>query len=531
MHLPIRGLGTGGMVSDLPAYDLQPNQLTRAVNVDLRDGAITRAWGFARESDVSEEAVWFEGWFSQGNGRMVVISDGQYNAVFEEIEGGVATNIDPTTPLPAGGNWDSCVFGKSAVFTNGADPPMARSVDDNGPIDEMPNWPTGWTADMIRPYRNFLVALRVSRDNDYDDTRIQWSNASGNNELPPDWDSLDPASLAGGTSLAGQSGPIQDAATLGQSLIIYMQTAAYAMALGGGTVMTIRPLFNQGLLARRCVITFDVMHFCIGNGLIYVNDGSSVQYPAEEIVNTQFFAELADPSSIHLAHDASRKTIEIYYKTDVELAYANRVLRWRYQQNKWTFNYLDGFQVVRAIYAPDSQRLTSWDSVDNDIGGGSQVVWNGMGGSWQDLDLVAGRLSLKLLVRTAVDSAVMRREPAHLRDGQPFLSIAEREFIDFDDMIQGDPGRSLIRDTKHVKGIVPQVQGNGTIYFQFGTAATASSGTVWGPIVPYVLGVDYKVDFRASGRYFAWRVYNDVETPVTFRLSGFDVDVDLAGAR
>lgn len=451
--------------------------------------------------------------------------------VFYEIIGSTVTPITPITDEPSpGARWDSTVFGVNAILTNGSGAPFARGVGSSGPIERMPNWPAGWSADMIRTYRNFLVALRVTKDGYYDETRVQWSNASPNNSLPPDWDELDPASLAGGTSLAGDTGPILDAAALGQSLLIYTQKAVWVMALGGATVMTIRPALNMGLLSRGCVIPFDTFHFCVGNGSIFVHDGSSVKYPADDITNTDFYRDLADPNDVRLAHDEARRTVEIFYKSDADLALPNRVLRWNYKNNTWTFNDYDAVGLVRAKFAPDSQRIVAWNTIDVDLGDGSEVAWADLGVSWTNLGAQEGRLSFKLLVRSGDESVIMRREPVAFRDGQPFVSIAEREFIDFDEMEIGGK-RDGIESVKHINKVLPQVRGSGVLYFQFGTAMTPGGSTEWGPIVPYDIETDRKVDFRASGRYFAWRVYNDTANPVTFRLSGFDLDVSAAGSR
>jgi hypothetical protein len=530
MRIPIRQLGSGGLSADIPAFDIPPNAVTRAQNVEFRDGAITRALGFSRANTVPGEAVWMDAWYSDGNGRLVVISEDSGDTLFSEIIGGVLTDITQVTPLASGYEWDSAIHGKAAVFTNGETLPLARKIGDTGDIAEMPNWPATWRADIIRSYRNFMVALKVTKDAVYDDTRVQWSNASANNDLPPDWSELDPASLAGGTSLAGQDGPIVDAAVLGQSLIIYMQTAAYAMTLGGSLVMNFRPLFKLGLVSRGCVIPFDSFHFCIGNGLIYVTDGNSIKYPADQVVQTQFFNELADPSSIHLANDTYRRTIEVYYKSIADLDLPNRVLRWNYQNNTWAINDYGDYGVARAKFAPDSQSSVTYNSVDTDLGSGTVVTYNGAGISYKDLDVADGQLSMKLLVRSPTDSALVSRTEVVLRDGVEFESLAEREYMDFDEML-GEANPLLNQSVKHTKRIVPQVTGSGTIYFQFGTSMNPAQGTNWSSIYPYVIGTDYKVDFRQSGRYFAWRVYNDTSSPCEFRLSGFDLDLEVAGER
>jgi len=532
MRLKIANIGRVGMISDLPAYDLPVAAITDAVNVAFRDGAITRSPGLTRAHDITGKAVWMEAWYSRGNGRSIVVSEVLDASKIYEIVGGVVSDVSPAAAIAAGYRWDSCVFGTTSILNNGSDVPFARSITDTGDITSLPNWPATWRAEIVRPFRNFLVAMKITEGgNPLDDTRVAWSNAAATNAVPPDWDGLDPASLAGGTSLAGDSGPIQDAATLGQSLIIYTQTACQAMTLTGGQfIMGFRPLFNRGLLTRRCVIPFDAFHFCIGNGVIYVHDGSSIQYPAEEKVQTKFFSELDDPEQIRLSHDASRRTIEIAYTTSPEDDLPTRALTWNYATNAWRFEDYSPFKVIRGLFVPDSVRVTTWDTTDAEFGAG--VSWNDMSLSWNDLDVAAGNLSFQQLVNLpGGNSAIFRRENVQLRDGQGFVSSAAREKIDFNELLPQEALPLLTEEVKHINRIVPQVMGSGKIYFQFGTAMSPGEGTVWGPIVPFEIGQDWKVDFRVSGRYFAWKVYTTIEEPAAFRLSGFDLHINGAGSR
>lgn len=533
MRTRIAGLGEVGLVLDIPAHDLPPSAVTEAVNVAFRDGAITRSAGLTRAHTITGDAVWIESWFSTGNGRSLVVSEvaGSPDAsIIYEIVGGVVSDISPATPIATGYVWDSCVFGNTALLNNGASAPLARTITSAGAIAALPNWPAGWTADIIRPYRNFLVAMRVTEGANFDDTRVAWSNASGNNDVPPDWDGLDPASLAGGISLAGDGGPIQDAAQLGTSLVIYTQRAAHAMTLTGGQfVMSFRPMFNRGLLGRRCVIPFDSFHFCIGNGVVYTHDGSSLQYPASKRVQSRFFRELGNKESIRLSHDASRRIIEIAYSVDPDSTIPTRSLTWNYENGSWRFEDYEVLGVVRGLFVPDSVRLLTWDTVEAELGAGTS--WNDIDVSWRGLDLAAGDLSYQLLAQAGSDSAVLRREDVQLRDGAPFLSQVGREKISFDGIIPPELKPLLNENLVHVKRIVPHITGAGTVYFQFGVSQNSAEGTIWGAPVPFAVGTDWKVDFRASGRFFAWRLLTNPAESATFRLSGFDVEVDQAGSR
>lgn len=535
MRARIRDLGSVGVNYDVPRHDLPPNALTDLQNVSLRDRAIRKSQGWSEAFSATGRPVTFDGWFDGQNGYALVVVEAAGEAKVYELSGGSLVDISTATGFGTGLGWDTCVSGLTGVLTNESTVPYSRTPGDVGDIAPMPNWPGTWRAPIIRPYRNFLVALKVQKGGVNNGTRVQWSNASDLNTVPPDWDELDPASLAGGFTLAGDGGPIVDGLELGQSFMIYTKTKAYSMTLTGGQyVMNVRPAFQRGLLAKNCVVAFDAGHFCVGNGVIYVTNGTSVTYMAEDKVQTRFFNELADVTNVHVAHDPKRRVIEIHYKDFRAAADGdpNTVLRWDYSDDTWSFDDLHPVGVVRAKTFPTSQRVTTWASVDTDFNK-VDVAWSDIEILWKDVDITSGEPFYHMLVGDALQAAttsyIMRREDITLRDGTEYTTLIRREHIDFDQLLPQNP--LATQSIKHVKRILPQITGSGKVWFRFGTANSANDNTTWSAYIEYDLDSDYKVDFRESGRYFAWEMTTRVTDPTTFRLSGFDIDVELAGER
>ena len=530
----IRDLGRVGAVYDLPAHDLPPNAMTELNNVALRDGAIRKSQGWTEAFNVSGDPVWFHSWFDGANGYQLVLVDDTVETKVYELSGGSLNDISTATGIARNLEWDSCTAGVTGVLTNGSDVPFSRTPGDVGDIAAMANWPATWRAPIIRPYRNFLVALRVQKGGVDNDTRVQWSNASDLNDVPPDWDELDPASLAGGVTLAGDGGRIVSGLELGQQFMIYCQTRTYSMTLVGGQfVMNIRPAFNRGLMNKNCVVQFDSGHFCIGDGVIYVTNGQSVTYMAEDKVQSRFFRELEDTESVHVAHDPRRRVIEVHYKDYRAAAdgHPNMVMRWDYSDDSWSFDDAGSTGIVRAMPGPTSVRVTTWDSADTDFGV-VDVPWTAVDVRWSDLDITAGARYYQMLTGLSTGPAattyLMRREDVSLRNGEEYATRIGREKIDFDNILQTP---LATQDIKYVRRILPQITGSGTVYFRFGVAQSANQNTEWGQWIQYDLADDYKVDFRKSGRYFGWQMESRTGTPTTYRLSGFDIDVQPAGER
>lgn len=535
MRVPFRGLGQIGLISDAPAVDLPPAALTDAINIDLSDKAIRKSPGWVQAFSVPN-AVWMETWFGSTGGNLLYIDESGLNPAFYVLNAlGGFDDVTNGELLTNGNVWDSTGFGESVVFTNGSDVPYSFTSG-GAAIASLLNWPALWRTEIIRPYQNFLIALRVTKSGVENVNGIQWSNAADNNVLPPDWDEANPASLAAGATVNGDAGPIIDGLALDKSFLIYQSTGCSALSFTGGQyVMNLRPLHNRGLLSRHAVCQFDKMHFCIGQGVIYVNTGAGVQHMAEDKVQTRFFNELYDEQGLSCFHDPVNRRVLTFYRDSADATLPNRVLKWDYSEDAWTFDDFTTTGVIRAKYGPTSERGVTWESIDLPPDGtgtdpDAGATWNDYNTSWAKTDTQLGDIKLQMLVDDGAGTKVVVYEDVNTRNTQQFDCRFEREYIDFDDLLQGQLPLTT-EHIKHIKTIHPQVTGNGKLYFQFGFAKSANLATQWGPEVEYNLDSDYKVDFRQSGRYFAWRCYTKTTIPTDFRLSGFDIEVELAGER
>jgi hypothetical protein len=100
----------------------------------------------------------------------------------------------------------------------------------------------------------------------------------------------------------------------------------------------------------------------------------------------------------------------------------------------------------------------------------------------------------------------------------------ERTGLDFDKLL-GTPTNTV----KYINELLPQISGTGTVDITLGFANSPEGQVTWGDPVPYDIENDYKVDFRNSGRYPAWRFEGSSDG--NFQLSGMDFNVVVDGER
>ena len=101
----------------------------------------------------------------------------------------------------------------------------------------------------------------------------------------------------------------------------------------------------------------------------------------------------------------------------------------------------------------------------------------------------------------------------------PMVAYAQRGGVDFDDYGQ----------RKTISGAIPRVQGNsGTaMQFQFGAQESDNASVDMTPLLPYVIGVDDRLDFFIDGRLMFQAVSSTGGAP--WKYAGYYPEVRKSG--
>ena len=328
-----------GINKDLSPYELPPDMWSDGINVSFRRNRVSKALGYQNLFELTDTVVqplyhiyytddvdtlWF--YASETD---IYRTDGATTA-------SVGTGYSATRDV----SWTGCNFNGVLIFNNRVDHPQSFSKEDGVAVD-LPNWGTTtidgvptdnaapWgiasRAEVIRPFKNYLMALDIYDDQGirYSDG-VRWSSPATLDDVPPSWDPALAGEQAGLYNLADTLGRCVDGLTLGDYFVIYKTDAVWLVDLIGGDVnMRFRKLFGDesGILTKECVAEFEGKHFVMSPTGAYVHNGATKEEVMEQWVRDEFFdhiaAERLDETKVVADH--TNREIWIYYTTKTSL--------------------------------------------------------------------------------------------------------------------------------------------------------------------------------------------------------------------
>ena len=512
--LPVREMGAHGVISDVLPWDLPSGAFSDARNVEFRDGAVQKSAGYLSVAAVLSSAAWMQ-LYDDGFSKQLVYASASDLWL---MGSGTWTNVG--TGFAASTEWHSVPFGTHCIFNNAIDAPVQK-----GPTDlvfaALPGWPATWTCNLIRAYKDFLVAAVVSENGVLVSNTLYWSDAAPPNELPGTW-APGGSSLAGFITIPGDGGEIVEMRPLGDSLIIYTQAGAYALTFTGqaDAPMTLRRLpITGGAAARECVIQFENRHFVVGATRIYVHDTVSQAYPLESKTESRFYAQAGPRLPLtRVTSDQRNNDILVYYQTESATGLdRDRLMKWGTLDQCATFLDLPGVSCISLAFVPTDG--TRWSGLGS-------AKWSDFGAiRWANLGGPRNTIGVFYLSPRAL--SLYRAEVGSLAAGQAFTGFAERIGIDLD-----QEGLKLGDRRAMVRHLYPQISGTGTVRIFVGYSNAPDTGILWkGPILLDLDGNPqrYRVDAIGHGRYLSWRIEHAESG--SFRMSGMDVDVQQSYER
>lgn len=482
-------------------------------NVSFKNGKVTKAQGYAPVLEYPnpvlgllpylQDSVPY--WF-MGTSEFLV-----------RTEGGTPVNVS----RPVGGPytatldnpWDGGILHQVAIMNNGLDLPQAYSPQ-VGLFVNLPNWTATHRCAVMRPFKNYLVALDVTKNSERFPTLVKWSSPADPGQVPFSWNEADPTNDAGETSLADTSGAIVDGAKLRDYFIIYKEDSVYLMRyIGGVFVFAFQQLFNDvGILARRCVAEFDGSHFVVGIGDVYVHNGVQKRSVIDGVNKERLFQSIR-PDAIDktfVVADHNRSEMWVCYPSfDSVGDFCDKAMVWNWKENTWAFRDVpDVFCAASGILDP--QIPDNWDA--------DGAAWDTDESIWSSASYNPAKASI--LISSPSREKVYALADVSLFDGASFTSFVQRTGVYMDDN----------RNLKSVHAVIPHVYGSGPGAMYIGTSKTQQGAIEWrGPYL-FDIGEDYKVDCKKVGRYLSIRF----EFPSTsnWTLNGYTVEVTpTAGMR
>lgn len=345
-NLPIRGLGSVGVVTDVDPYNLPINGFTRGKNVRFHEGKVTHGPVFRDVATGNQltNPVFVHGvQAATGYDTVLVVTD-EFD--INEFSNGVFTQRYAgnsqlnTTELTA-------TTLANVTYVNRSDRVPVHRTAATSTFTDLPNWPSTLRATSLRSFGDFLIAMNTTESGVEHPNRVRFSTTALSNNVPSTWDETDVTESAGFNDLVQMETPILDGATLGANFLIYSSDQVWLMEFVGGTfIFNFRKLYDDaGVMGQNCIVEVEGKHFVFDFDDIYVTDGNTRQSICDGRVRDYIFngIDYNKRGECFVLHNANLEEIYFCYHSGDDLAlvedgdFCNRAAVYNYKEDTWSF--------------------------------------------------------------------------------------------------------------------------------------------------------------------------------------------------
>jgi hypothetical protein len=419
---------------------------------------------------------------------------------------------DTNYAADAGIGWNGGILGSVPIVNNGVDSPQMWTPADTTQRLQSLTWSSGTTweseskiARVIRPFKQFLVALDTQEGATRYRQRIRWSHPADSGSVPSTWDEADTTKDAGVHDLEEGGGSVIDCLPLGDTNVIYKDNKTIGMQfIGGQFVFRFYNIFDEtGILTRRCVKSFDGKHFVVTKGDVIVHDGNTFESVINHRMKRDLFA-LIDATNYDRTFVSPN-----YQKNEMWIcfpktgsSFADMAFIWNYKDNTWTVRDLPDVKHI-GYGLVDQSGADTWDTITD--------TWDSVDRAWGELAYSPANIKNLMAGATKFYMA----DNTEQSDGTNITAYVERIGLDF-----GDPDR-----LKRITRIWPRIECTGDITVRVGSQMVSTDGITW-KAYTYSVGDD-KIDCDATGRFIGIRV--ESSTNVGWSVKDLDFEYMMKG--
>jgi hypothetical protein len=524
MIVPFNSPGGQGLNFDLPPHELSLGIWSAGRNVRFVGGSIERTKGSAEVSTPSvapyfsmfQRTESYNYWVYAGLAKVYCYDGTSHTNITRQTLG---TDVDYTAS--ASTPWNGGVFGGLMILNNGVDDPQYWSPPSAATkLMALPNWPASTKARVVKPYKNYLVALDVTKSSTRYPHLVKWSHSAEPGSVPDSWDPTDTAKDAGEYPLGETLDPVVDQFPQRDTNVVYKNNSTWGMAyVGGVEVFRFYRMFSQfGALAQDCVAVLpDGSHVVYTGDDLLLHDGQTVK---SLITDRAVKALVATVDSTNYARSF------VYYLPLQREVWAciptggatlpNFALIWRPYNNTLGVRDLPnvshiGFGFVTAAGAVD--------------------VWEGDTQPWEGDSSVWGQTNANPAFQQGLMSIPGTTQWAKVDVGATELGTAYESYIER--LGLGIPVREPtppdFTSLKLMKRVWPRVEGTtgDLMEVMCGSQDTINGPVTWKQTRQFRIGQDRHVDFSVTGRLLALRFRST--SAFLWKCHGFDYEVEESG--
>ncbi len=514
MLVQIDGCGDLGVSRDAFAPELPNNAWSDARNVRFREGYAEKMRGHSAPFGTPSVKPFHVQPLTTGAGRYWLYA-GLHELYYVDTfnQHNKITRAAGTYSATEDMRWNGGTFAGIAILNNGVDVPQYWAG--SGLAQNLTAWPATYRAKVIRPFRQFLLALNVTKGSTNYPHLVAWSHsASDPGSLPTSWDITDPTLDAGEYDLADDQTVIVDGLALGDSFIVYKESAYYLVRpVGPPRIFEFYKLAdNAGALGPNCVATFPGGHVVLGQGDIWVHSGGPPRSILDRVMRRWLFGQLDADTFVRsfIASNPLQNEVWCCFPVVGGTA-ATLALIWNWKDNTFTVRELPGvahadFGVVDSIAADAIDSQTAFIDDETRIFDAAPDVT---------------KSAVRLMMASPTDTQFYLADQSKTFNGTAMTAYVRREGLGF-----GAPKR-----TKMLKSVVPVIEAPVGTQVEIRTGATMDPTvpTTWNAYQTFTVGTDIELHQFAHGRYLAVE-FRSTSVTAEWRLKRYGLDVDVRGS-
>jgi hypothetical protein len=505
-----------GIFTDPNPSDLPPNAWNEGRNVRFKDGKAIKSQGHEAvfgalpggrgpkyAMPYLSEATPY--WFVTGGDKIFRTEGTAYIDV---------SRAAPYSTIPSA-KWNGGFLSGVAILNNGVDVPQFVTTFGGSQFADLTNWPVGLQAKVVRPFKNYLIALNLTKTSVQMPTVVKWSSPADPGNVPFTWDETDPTNDAGENPLADTAGAIVDGKKLRDQFIIYKEDSVYTMRyIGGVFVFQFQQLFDDvGMISQNCAAEFDGKHFVVGQGDVYVHNGVQKNSVIEGKVKKALFDAIRAGSnnSVFVVPDYANSEMWVCFQSTAEAvsgSYCDRAAIYNWTTGLWTFRDLP--QIVYATFGVIDPRTPDTWASDPNPWDSDTTVWG---------NSTYNPAKNKILLVSESNKATYSVGDTSLFGTSSFKSTLMRT-----DLYGGDD-----LHFKNVNSITPHIKGSGICNIYVGASQIMDAPVRWQGPFPYKIGTDFKIDCRVQGRYIGVRF--EFDSVGQWEFSGYTIETNKLGGK
>ena len=511
----VTNVGQYGVNKDLSTHELPINAFTDARNIRFLDGLVYQSFGYGEVYQAPSFAPQYILPVTISGARYWIYTTAAKTYAVTSTGGSpVVTDITHATPRTGVVNqWTYAMLSGLPILNVGdtSKIPMSWDLNTANKFIDLVNWPANTYCKSLRGFKNFLIAMNVTKAGVANPFLVMWSHPADPGTLPSSWDKTDTTKDAGEFDLAETTDPIVDGLTLGDSFIVYKESSTHRMDyIGGNLVFRQQKIFGMnGIMNKNCVTEFDGWHFVVSNSDVIVHNGQSAQSVLDKQTRRFLFQDIdvTYKSNVFVFKNPFLNEIFVCYPS-IGSTSCDKAMVYNFVDK--TVSFRDLPSVNHANYGSVSTDATStWDS--------DAASWDSDLTAWNGPDYTPD--TQRVLMASALTKLYLLDASASYAGALPNAYL-ERRGLSFDSP----------ESIKTITGIRPRITGNNgeTVMIQVGKSTTIDGDPIYGAAKPFTIGSSLKIDCYVSSRYPAIKF--STGSAYVWRLDSYDFDVEITGA-